>query len=345
MTYSEYLKRVEELKKKNVKVGSFDFKGQKPIEFLKIDIFEVTVDRDAFHWQPKWENVNNKWKKTEKIVDWDKNFVLMLGGLCGIESEHSRSEKMSKFSYLSKATLYRRLPSGKKEYESAEYEFDAEIRADEVILKNEIAYMEYEQKKEAGQLKQNDREVKQKYKTEFEKKLVAVEMAKFGRQRADTGAHKRAIGKMIKLPPAKEDLIGTVFFCFQCVPDFSNTNVRNMYLTGENPASSVFGAPQITTNIEDAEHEVVEEKSAIFQITEKREALKANAPLYKLSGLVIETENHAEEFLGFLKDFNHNSDKTGSLIAWVKKFEPVDPIVESGSNEIKTQYLKDWGNK
>lgn len=343
MNYTEYLRRVDELKKQNIKVGSFDFSGQNPIEFLKVEIIEEEITAAAFHWQDKWMNVGGKWKKEKSIVDWDKNYVLMLGGLCGIESDFSKSEKMGKYSYLSKATLYRILPSGKREYESAEYEFDAEVRAEEVVLKNQIKYMEYEEKKSSNSLGRNDREVKQKYKSDFEKQLVVVEMAKYGRQRADTGAHKRAIVKMIKLPSASEELIGTRLFCFQCIPDFSNENVRQKYLQGDNPANSIFGTAQIEYKEEDVIDQP-ETPSAIFQIAEKRELLKSRPALYKLAGIVLEAETHAEEFLGFLKDFNNIQDKASATINWLNKFETVDGLLLDGTAEAKSDFLKKWGN-
>ncbi len=342
MTINEFQNRKEILKKDKIQFGEFGFNDQKPMEFLKIDIFEVTIDKDSFHWQSKWKNENGRWVKTEGVVDWDKNYVLMLGGLCGIESEHSKSEKMGKYSYLSKSTCFRLMPSGKKEYESAEYEFDAEVRGEEVILKNEIAFMEYNQKKDSGTLKQNDREVKQKYKSDLEKKLVTVEMAKFGRQRADTGAHKRAICKMIKLPSASEELIGTHLFCFQCVPDFSNGNVRDLYLSKNNPASSVFGnTPQISDNsyIEEAEPKNIT-LTAASQISEKRESLKSNAVLYKLAGLVLDKEEYAEDFLNFLKNYNHLQDKNGMLLEWICKFGDMGEVKPGETETV----LKNWGN-
>jgi len=343
MNYTEYLKRIDVLKKQNIKVGSFDFNGQMPIEFLKIEIIEEEVTDSAFHWQDKWSNNGGKWVKEKSIVDWDKNYILMLGGLCGIESDHSKSEKMGKYSYLSKSTCYRVLPSGKKEYESAEYEFDAEVRAEEVVLKNEIKAMEYEEKKASNSLRQNDREVSRKYKSDFEKQLVVVEMAKFGRQRADTGAHKRAIQKMIKLPSANESLIGTHLFCFQCVPDFSNKNVRQKYLETDSPGSSVFG------QIEHRDSDVIDQKdtepSAMFQIAEKKGSLKSNAVLYKLAGFVLESEAHAEGFLDLLKGYNEIEDKTSKLIFWVDLFESIDPIIKNGTIGAKKDYLKNWGNK
>lgn len=313
MNEKEFHERVKYLKEQKVPCGVFDFKGQKPIEFLKIEVFEVSINKDAFHWDTKG-----------KIIDWKKDFIFLLGEMCGIESGPFHSEKMGKYSYLSKANLFRILPSGNKEYASAEYEFDAEIRAEEAILKDEVY---------------NQNPDKRKYRNDAQKRLAVVEQAKFGRQRADTGAHKRAIIKMLNVPKAKDDLIGCVLFCFKCTPNFENSAIRNMYLTGGNPASSVFGdVPQIT-KVED-DDTIQGEPSAAFTIAEKREGLKKNPVLYKLSGIVLDKDEHTEEFLQFLKNYKDIQNKEVELMKWVRMLEEVGPI-KTGEEK---KFLEEWGN-
>lgn len=319
MTLKEFEKIYQELQSKNSKILILGFNNQKPIDYIKIEVFEVVVNKDecmhTFSGKP----------------DWTKNFVFLVGELCGVKSRKVTCQKLSKHSFVSTYESRRAIPSGDHVTEEGEYEFDAEIRVDK----------EYWEER----AKNPDKPQEWKHKTEAHKNAAIAGLAVLGRSKADTGAEKRAVIKVLKFPKPDYKMVGTHIFCFRCSPNMENREMRNSYLSIGNPSASVFGS---TPQIEHKESDVIEqepEPSAIFQITEKREALKKNAALYKLAGMVIDTESHSEEFLGFLKDFNSNSDKTGALIGWVKKFEPVDPIVETGSSEIKTNYLKEWGNK
>ncbi|MDC7221561.1 MAG: hypothetical protein PQJ59_16625 [Spirochaetales bacterium] len=247
MTLEQYEKRYAELKEQGIRSMHFGFNGQLPVDFLKIEVFEEVIKESHIHMIERSVNENGQWVKKKEIVDWKKGFIFMLGGLCGIESDPFVSEKTGKYAYLSHARLWRLLPSMNKESVSAEYEFDAEIRAEETILKNEIKFQDYQQKVAEG--KKPRYEVYQKYKTEADKRLAVVEMAKFGRQRADSGAHKRGIIKMLKLPNPREEFIGMTVFCFKCVPNLDNMEMRHKLLNDDKSAQEVFGIADNTGTI------------------------------------------------------------------------------------------------
>lgn len=317
-----------------------DFRGQKPIDYLKIEVFEEEITEDAFHWQDSWANKDGKWVKSKSIVDWKKNYIFLLGGLCGIESEPFESERQGKYSFVSKANLYRVLPSGARERASKSYEYDAEIRAEEVILKNEIKFMEYQAKKESGSLTSKDREVTNKYESEAKKKLAVIENAKFGRQKADSGAHKRAIIAMLKLPSPDASLVGVKVFCYKCSPDFTSAEVRQKYLSGGDPSGSVFGGHMIEhKDIETIEpEETIQEVEVNIEVL--RENLKEHSSLYKLSGIILERKFCMEEFLAYMIGYVESNDKVDTVCGWLNR---LGIKVSGQTKEAKMAFLKNWG--
>ena len=93
-------------------------------------------------------------------------------GACGVE-------KIDDHTWVGRAQGRRRLPDGTwLTSPILEYEFDAEIRAEEVFEK--------------------DREGK--YKDEKARKLLLIEFKKFGRARANTGARYRVIRELVGMP-------------------------------------------------------------------------------------------------------------------------------------------------
>lgn len=326
MNQIEYESRFKQLKEQGVKTMHLDFRGSKPIEFLKIEIQEETITKNAFHWKDKKDK---NWNVVGKeIVDWNKNFIFVIGGLCGIEPEPFKSEKMGKYSYLSKSNLYRLFPTGNKEYTSAEYEFDSEIRAEEVVLKDEIFNMKKPEKR--------------RYTTDAKKKLAVVEMAKFGRQKADSGAHKRGIIKMLKLPSATEDLLNVVVFCFRCIPDMSNHQMRASYLLNNNMADSVFGAPR---QVEDATPQYVEESSVGVDIEAKLEENKEHNALYKTGQAILDKKIHLDEFMNFLNGYDSlgQEDQVKILSNWVSRLNIPGAPLETDSLASKRDFLIAWG--
>lgn len=134
MTSKEAEARIAKLHEEKSRCMTLDFRGQKPIPYLKIDVFEEMISKAAFHWVTKSKKENGQWVKVDEIIDWKKNFIFMLGGLCGIESSPCEREREGKYSFVSKANIFRVLPSGSRETQSASYEYDAAIRASSISL-------------------------------------------------------------------------------------------------------------------------------------------------------------------------------------------------------------------
>lgn len=342
MTYQEYELRKEYLKSQNIKKGSLDFRGQKPIEFLKLEITEEEISENSFKWKESWKKESSGWEKVKEVADWNKNFILLLGELCGVESESSRSERHREYAYLSKATVVRLQPSGHKAPISAEYEYDAEVKAKKVILKNEVKYEEYQDRVTAGEKVKDKDIVSLRYGSEKKKELLVVEMAEYGRQKADTGSHKRAIIKMLKLPSPSIELIGAVFFCFQCVPDFSNKNMRERYLSGSDSSERIFG--KIEHKIKPAK--VDEEPSIQFKIGEQRAILKDYKALYKLTGLVLNRGQNLDEYYSFITDYQNKSkeNKVDEIVKRLTDFVEVPDNIISGDPTMKYSFVTEWGN-
>lgn len=330
MTVEAYKKRVEELKKKNVRCMHLDFRGQEPMEYIKIEVFEIEIDKESFRW-----NYDN-------IKDWNKNFIFDIGSLCGIEPQLDRfvSQKLSKYSYLSKSSLSRLTPSGNKEPGGAEYEFDAEIRGDETVLKDEVDNMNTPDKI--------------KYKTSAQKKLVITQLAVLGRSKADTGSHKRGIIKMIKFPKPEKKLMGVHIFCFRCVPNMENTEVRQSYLESQNPSNIVYGLQRIEHKPDDiiqpAEQSgSVDNKDMDIEmcIDLTREELKENPAIYKLAGIILEKKFELEKFRIYIDSYAGlpGEKKISTLVDWIAKIEDVEQEFLNGSSNIQKMFLQNWGSK
>jgi len=323
MTLSKYEQRKKILDDKKIKYGELNFRGQKPIDYLKIEVFETEMNQESFHWD-----------KNGKLVDYQKTFILDLGGLCGIEAAPFVSEKLSKYSYLSKSNLYRLLPSGNREHCSAEYEFDAEIRGEETVLKDEVYNMNSPDKR--------------KYKNTAQERLVVTQLAVLGRSKADTGSHKRGIIKMLKLPSAKPEFVGTHLFCFRCVPDMSNPEVRQGFLESQNPGSVVFGRIEHKQDdiVQKQEETVPDENFEIeMSISSEMETLKDRPAIYKLAGIILNKKFELEKFREYIFGYSklNGADQMITLIDWISKIEEVEESVVKGDATVRKYFLQAWG--
>ena len=342
MTVQEYESRIAQLKRENKGYISFDFRGQNPVEFLRIEVLEEIVTADAFRWEASYyKDQNGKWqtKQKDKIVDWAKDFILGIGLACGIEADRFVSEKIGKYSYVSKASVYRLLPSGNKQYTPADYEFDAEIRAEEIIVKDQIRNM--------------DTPDKRRYKTQAEEKLVVIELAKSGRSKADTGAHKRAIIKMLhQIPAPDKTYIGWRFFCFQCVPDMSHKAVRNMFLSSDDAAYDLFGTPsrQIEAPLKDVTHDQVShtiDARIVAEIKQERNILQEHKAMYKLAGMVLEQQYDLENFHRLIKSYLKmgKEQRVTAMINWLDRIAPVNEGILQADMKMKQAYLVRWSQE
>jgi len=326
MTVEAYKKRVNELKEKNIRCMHLDFRGQEPMEYVKIDVFEGEITRECFHWD-----------KNGKLVDWQKTFIFELGGLCGIEASPFVSQKLSKYSYLSKSNLYRLLPSGNKEHCTAEYEFDAEIRGEETVLKDEVYNLEKPENR--------------KFKNTAQERLVITQLAVLGRSKADTGSHKRGIIKMLKLPPAKPDLVGVHVFCFRCVPDMSNPEVRRSYLESQNPVPVVYGAIEHHKSddiVQPAEKTGSTDKMDVEMCIDLTMRELSDRPaIHKLAGLILKKKIELEAFREYIDGWLKldQSKQVSTMIQWIPKVETVEEKILKGDLIVQMNYLKDWGVK
>lgn len=336
MTPAEAEGRIKALHGKEIRCMRLDFRGQQPIPFLRVEVFETEITAGSFHWKDAY--VDGKWTKNAEIIDWKKNFIFELGGLCGIESGPFEREREGKYSFVSKANVFRVLPSGNKEFASASYEFDAEIRAEESILSNEIKYDEYQEKVRRGNKPQYA--VEKKYDTDAKKRLEVVRMAKFGAQRADSGAKKRGIISMLKLPNPDKKLVDVRVFCYKCLPNFESEEVRQRYLSSD-PAGAIFGSPEPVRQIPAADEAEVVERGAPF---DAEIAKIGNIPaLVRLSRLIRSEEN--AEFLSFLRQYASfpMADQVASTYGWIVAHDPDAPHLEN-PEQIKA-FNEAWGKR
>lgn len=338
MNLQEYEQRKSVLKKEGAHGREFGFNGQKPIDYLKIEVYEQMVTEKAFHWKKKKEKQGNNWVETWEIVDWDKDFIGLIGKLCGVENKEPISERINKYVHLSKSNTTRLMPAGYKAHTSMEYLFDAELRADEVILKNEVKVSEYEAKVKAN--KKPKYEVFNYYPTEAKKKLKVTEMAKFGAQLANTGAKKRGIIDILRIPKASQELLGQYWFCFQCIPNFDNPSVRDSYL--EQSSNPVFGEPEMKKV-----GQISDEPSLAFKIGEEMSTLKDYKSLDKLTSLMLDKGESLDEYYSFIMRFKSLSkeEKVNEMIDRLTTFEDIPKEVVSGDDAIKFAFLTEWGNK
>jgi len=328
MTVEAYRKRVNELKEKNIRCMHLDFRGQEPMEYIKLEVFESEITEESFRW-----NYDN-------IKDWNKNYIFDIASLCGIEPQLDRfvSQKLSKYSYLSKSSLIRLMPSGNKEPGGAEYEFDAEIRGDEIVLKDEVDNMKTPDKL--------------KYKTAAQKKLVITQLAVLGRSKADTGSHKRGIIKMTKFPKAEKKLLGVHVFCFRCIPNMDNAEVRQSYLESQNPSNVVYGPQRIEHRPDDitqpAETTGSTDKMDVEMCIDLTMRELADRPaIHKLAGLILKKKIELEAFRTYIDGWLKldQSKQISTTIQWISKVETVEEKILKGDLIVQMNYLKDWGSK
>jgi hypothetical protein len=96
-------------------------------------------------------------------------------------AEQCRVEKVGRYVWVGRAQGKRRMPDGTWRHSAVhEYEYDAELRAEETAM--------------------ND--TKGRYNTEMAKRRLLLETAKFGRQRAATGARLKVIRELVGVPTA-----------------------------------------------------------------------------------------------------------------------------------------------
>ncbi len=330
MTVKEYDTAYATLKKANKKSMHCDFRGQKPIEYLKIEVFAEEITRDAFRWQGT------------TLKDWNKNFIFLIGGLCGIdEAEFPVSEQLSKYAFISKFQVSRPLPDGSTAFMSAAYEYNAEIRADEVILQDEI-----------NNLSNPDN---RKYKHEAQKNLLITQNAKYGRSKADTGAHKRATIKMLKFPKPESKLIGTTIFCFKCSPNFDNVEVRRRYLSSDNPADEIYGGTRQIEHheikdIEPTTNPTTEPNEEIINLSllihDKQEEMKEHSALYELAKIVSQKDDLTmlSEFLTFMEGYLDlgKQQRVEKMLFWVDRVETIPAEIKNGAIQGKLEYIKKW---
>jgi len=175
--------------------------------------------------------------------------------------------------------------------------------------------------------------------------LAVVEMAKNARSRADTGAHKRAIIKMLKLPSPDSKLIGSYLFCFQCAPDFANSVVRNQYLLGHNDGSGVFGETSRTA-LKDVTVTIDDEPTLQFKIGEQRAKLKDHKALCKLTGMMLERNQNLDEYYSFIMNYPEISkeEKVDEIVKRLSDFIVVPDNIISGDPSMKLAFVTEWGN-
>jgi hypothetical protein len=96
-------------------------------------------------------------------------------------AEHCRVDKVDRYVWVGRAQGKRRMPDGTWRHSAVhEYEYDAELRSEETAM--------------------ND--TKGRYKTDMAKRRLLLETAKFGRQRAATGARLKVIRELVGVPTA-----------------------------------------------------------------------------------------------------------------------------------------------
>lgn len=319
MTLQQYEERRQFLASQDVKGKRFDFKGQKPIKYIKIEVFEIEVQHRSFHWGTDWRT------KQDKIEDWDKDFIREVAEACGIDVVTKKSEKINSSSYVSKTAVERLLPGGNKRHKEEEYEYDSQVRSETIILKDLLKC-------------QNSRN-KSKYEDELKQRLLQNEMSRNARSLASTGSEKRAIISILQIPKPSMDLIGNVWFCFQCIPNMENEEVRLGYLSDGNVASLVYSGV--------TEKDVTSTEPSIqFKIGEERANLKDHKALCKLTGLVLDRGTELDEYYSFMKGYLQldQDGRVSEIINRLQSFENVPENVVNGNGEVRTAYLVQWGN-
>jgi hypothetical protein len=355
MNIDEARERVQMLRSENKPYRLFDFRSQIPVEFLRVEVTEEVVTENAFRWDEKWEKADNgSWTKRRVLVDWKKDFIFTIGGYCGIDSASSETSREGSHSFISVANVVRLFPSGHRIYNSATYEYDAESRAEEAILKNRIKYKEYQRAVASGE--KPKREVKNKYPSRDHEMLLIAENKKFGRQKADTGAYKRAIIKMLKIEKPEESMIGVHMLCFKCVPNMDSPEMRSSFLLGSgNPAPSIYGhiepahTPTNTQPVSRADEEprnVTPEGISDYAlaIESLQNDMSAHQALVKMSRIAVEKNHNLEGMYGFMNDYPGMDEKnrTDSIITWAQIMSVALPAYDSYDAAVAA--IKKWGS-
>jgi len=212
MIKKEALEKIAEFKKQGKYIIDLTFKSE-CVPYVKEEVSEIQLTPTDFHYDFR-----------DDIVDYTKNIILEIGLLAGIEVFEISSQKLSKFSYIATATVHRKMPSMHTEQTSADYEFDAEVRFD-IELANDIIK------------KKNKFNTKDTSMNDARKLKRIAEMAQHGRTRADTGAHKRAIIKLLQLPSpnivikGKAVMTSAVIFVSKIIPNLENSEMRQLCLS------------------------------------------------------------------------------------------------------------------
>jgi hypothetical protein len=317
MTYNKYLEVHKKLVDENRKIFNFDFNGQKPIEFFKIEVFHVVIEKDHMH------TFGGK-------PEWTKNFVNLIGDLCGVKSKMISSDKISKYSFVSSYESRRRNPSGDHSSEEGTYEFDAEIRVEKEYWKERMDYP--------------DNQKKWKYVSEAHKMHEISSLAVLGRSKADTGAEKRAVIKLLRFPKPDFKMIETHIFCFRCEPDMDNQDARRNILNGGSHANSIFGTPSISGPAETAKKESddITVTSGEVELEAMMDDIKDQKALHKLAGIILDNKSNIEEFLVYVNGYSGMSqeDQVTTLIGWISRYETV---LKMGSLSEQRTYLVNWG--
>lgn len=340
MTVEAYKKRVEELKKKNVRCMHLDFRGQEPIEGLKVEVFEIEITKESYKWKEGWKKNKEKWEKEIKIADWDRNFILLVAEYCGVTTDLPTVIKGSN-SFTATTTARRLIPAGNKVVEPALYEFDSEARIDVVYWDDIIKFP--------------DNPEKRSYPTEAHKNKAIAQLKVHGGSKSDSGTEKRAIRKLLKIPDAKQENIGVVMFCFRCIPDMTNPEVRQGFLNSLNPANAVYGSQRIEHKPDDidiiqpAEQTGQPDNSDTFKlemtIDSERETLKDSPAIYKLAGIIMDKKIELEAFRGYIFGYSklEKPEQIKTLVEWISKVEEVKEEVTNGDETVKKYFLQAWG--
>ena len=341
MTVEAYNKRAKELKDKKTRCMHLDFRGQQPIDGLKIEVFEIEVTEDSFKWQEKWsKNDKDKWVKERKICDWERNFILLIGEYCGVTTDLPTISKGG--NSITATTIARRLiPAGNKIAEPALYEFDSEARID-VTYWDEI-------------VKHPDDPDKRSYPTEAHKNRAIAQLKVHGGSKSDSGTEKRAIRKLLKIPDAtKHEYKGMIIFCFRCIPDMTNPEVRQGFLNSLNPANAVYGPPRIEHKPDDIIQPAEQpgnpdttDMDIEMCIDLTRQELKDSPAIYKLAGIILDKKIELEKFRTYIDSYTGlpGEKKISTLVGWISNVEDVEEEFITGTSTVQKLFLQSWGSK
>ncbi len=280
MNKEEAKKRIEELKSQGKTVFDLTFESE-CIEFFQEEIQEIQLTNDDFHWKESWPS------KNMEIVDYKKQFIMLIGAAAGITVMDIVHSKESMFVHNATCYVRRPTPNGTNQELSADSCYDVEARF-QIELSNDI--IKYEKWKESGS--KGDQQggkycTKNEILNEALKRKRMAEMAQHGAAQADTGAHQRAIKKMLKIPPATEKkgngylMPGSYIFISCIKPNLQNTELRTRFL------NSYFGGA--------TGKQILFEKQEQLQIDEN----KAGTNTDTIQGTVEDVPEGISDYFGF----------------------------------------------